>query len=62
LIQFELPFNNNFTDINISPNFELLSDDFELTSNNSYQYNLAVSDYFDNWASVDTFIHKYCLE
>jgi hypothetical protein len=56
------PSDDNFTDINISPNFELLSDDLESTSNNSYQYNLAVGDHFDDWASVDTFIHKYCLE
>ncbi|CAB4423846.1 unnamed protein product [Rhizophagus irregularis] len=28
----------------------------------SYQYNLCVGDSFDNWTSVDTFLHNYCLE
>jgi hypothetical protein len=97
LSYFELPFNINFTDINISPNpgevnisalnSEPLSNDnftninispnpkqpvddnflhFESTSNinslNNYQYNLTVGDYFDDWSSVDAFIHNYCLE
>ncbi|EXX68572.1 hypothetical protein RirG_103920 [Rhizophagus irregularis DAOM 197198w] len=60
--------NDNFTNINISPNPEQLLDNnfFELTSNinssNNYQYNLTVGDYFDDWSSVDAFIHNYCLE
>ncbi|CAB5359713.1 unnamed protein product [Rhizophagus irregularis] len=60
--------NDNFTNINISPNPEQLLDDnfFETTSNinssNNYQYNLTVGDYFDDWSSVDAFIHNYCLE
>jgi len=29
---------------------------------NTYQYNLSVGDSFDNWVSVDMFIHNYCLE
>ncbi|RGB22745.1 hypothetical protein C1646_775610 [Rhizophagus diaphanus] len=60
--------NDNFININISPNPEQPLDDnfFESTSNinssNNYQYNLTVGDYFDDWSSVDAFIHNYCLE
>ena len=32
----------------------------ELTS--AYQYNLKKGDIFDDWQSVDTFMHQYCLE
>ncbi|CAG8621800.1 8796_t:CDS:1, partial [Gigaspora rosea] len=28
----------------------------------NYQYNLRVEVPFDNWQSVDTFVHNYCLE
>ena len=28
--------------------------------NDTYQYNLCVRDSFDDWMSVDTFIHNYC--
>ncbi|CAI2199785.1 3143_t:CDS:1, partial [Funneliformis geosporum] len=31
-------------------------------SDNNYQYNLTVEDRFDDWISVDTFMHQYCLE
>ena len=58
--------NDNFTDIDISPNpKQLIDDNFESISNlnsNDYQYNLAEGDYFDDWESVDIFMHKYCLE
>jgi hypothetical protein len=97
LSYFELSFNVNFTDINISPNSEEvnisvlnsepLSNDnftninilpnpkqsiddnflhFESISNinsfNNYQYNFTVSDYFNDWLSVDAFIYNYYLE
>ncbi|CAB4434526.1 unnamed protein product [Rhizophagus irregularis] len=43
--------------------FELpFEDHFESLSEQIYQYNLTVGDYFDDWQSVDTFIHQYCLE
>ncbi|POG62138.1 hypothetical protein GLOIN_2v1883106, partial [Rhizophagus irregularis DAOM 181602=DAOM 197198] len=35
---------------------------FESLSEHIYQYNLTVGDYFDDWQSVDTFMHQYCLE
>jgi hypothetical protein len=61
----ELLFNNNFTNINISPNPKQPIDNnflhFESTSNN-YQYNLTVGDYFNNWSLVDAFIHNYYLK
>ena len=27
-----------------------------------YQYNLRIGDKFDDWSSVDKFMHNYCLE
>jgi len=53
--------NSDFTDVNILPSPKSFFNDNNLTSN-SYQYNLAVGDYFDDWTSVDTLMHKYCLE
>src|SRR5215469_5863687 len=58
--------NDNFTDIDILPNPEqLIDDNFESISNlnsNDYLYNLAEGDYFNDWESVNIFMHKYCLE
>ncbi|CAB5345802.1 unnamed protein product [Rhizophagus irregularis] len=43
--------------------FELpFEEHFESLSEQIYQYNLTVGDYFDDWQSVDTFMHQYCLE
>ncbi|CAB4416181.1 unnamed protein product [Rhizophagus irregularis] len=70
----KLDFNHNFTNIN-SFSFETPSkpscetpfklpfkEHFESLSEQVYQYNLTVGDYFDDWQSVDTFIYQYCLE
>ena len=54
LILLNNPNNNN---LDFSENIS------EKTNGSSiYQYNLNVGDIFDNWQSVDTFIHQYCLE
>ncbi|KAF0560710.1 hypothetical protein F8M41_001291 [Gigaspora margarita] len=34
----------------------------ETTSSSNYQYNLQEEDTFDDWESVDRFMHLYCLE
>ncbi|CAG8719077.1 24211_t:CDS:2, partial [Gigaspora rosea] len=34
----------------------------EVTSPSNYQYNLKEEDTFDDWQSVDKFMHLYCLE
>lgn len=50
---------------NISPNSEspgISVDPVSSTTSNKYQYNLEVGDCFDDWSSVDTFIHQYCFE
>jgi hypothetical protein len=57
----------NLTLLNInSPNNNILDvfDNNLETSHSSsiYQYNLHIGDVFDDWKSVDTFIHQYCLE
>ena len=42
---------------------DFLEDNLEETNFSSvYQYNLHIGDIFDDWQSVDTFIHQYCLE
>lgn len=38
------------------------SPDIPNSIDNTYQYNLSMGDSFDDWVSVDTFIHNYCLE
>ena len=44
-------------------NLDFSENIFEETNGSSiYQYNLNVGDIFDDWQSVDTFIHQYCLE
>ncbi|CAG8832163.1 651_t:CDS:2, partial [Gigaspora margarita] len=46
-------------------NFNTNSSSFTENDNNlntSYQYNLSVGNYFDDWPSVDRFMHNYCLE
>ena len=50
---------------NISPNSEspgISVDPVSSITSNKYQYNLEVGDCFDDWSSVDTFIHQYCFE
>ncbi|CAG8644087.1 7433_t:CDS:2, partial [Racocetra fulgida] len=37
------------------------SSDYD-TSIPTYEYKLNVEDVFDDWSSVDTFIHQYCFE
>ena len=44
--------NDGFDEINNSSTFSSLT----------YQYNLHTDDKFDDWSSVDTFIHNYCRE
>ncbi|UZO08139.1 uncharacterized protein OCT59_028403 [Rhizophagus irregularis] len=55
LLNVDSPINENILDF---------SDDNSETLNSSliYQYNLYVGDIFDNWQSVDAFMHQYCLE
>ncbi|CAG8678894.1 28795_t:CDS:2 [Gigaspora margarita] len=36
--------------------------DMEVTSPSNYQYNLKEEDTFDDWQSIDKFMHLYCLE
>src|ERR1051325_3185600 len=45
-------------------NLDFLEDNLEEPNFSStvYQYNLHVGDIFDDWQSVNTFIHQYCLE
>lgn len=55
---------NNISQNSESPDY---SDDDNIdplssTTSNKYQYNLEVGDCFDDWPSVDTFIHQYCFE
>ena len=49
---------NDIPDSDI-PTFELLND---ISNPFNYQYNLAVGDSFDDWLSVDAFMHQYCFE
>ncbi|CAB5216371.1 unnamed protein product [Rhizophagus irregularis] len=42
--------------------FELDENIDSLEQPNNYQYNLAIGDTFDNWESVNIFMHQYCLE
>ena len=49
---------NNITVVNENLN-ETSS---HIVTSEEYQYNLHVGDNFDDWESVDTFIHQYCLE
>ncbi len=56
------PFNNisssGIPNYNI-PNSELSNN---ISHSFNYRYSLAIGDYFDDWLSVDAFIHQYCLE
>src|SRR5581483_10871962 len=57
-----LPSNtNSFIELEVKP-----IESFTSNTNNSdcstYQYNLCIGDNFDDWESVDRFMHKYCLE
>jgi len=62
-----LPLNSNVNDIQ---HFEPLNDisDYDILTFDdiphsfNYQYNLIVGDCFDDWLSVNAFMHQYCLE
>ena len=62
-----LPLNSNVNDIqhfeplNDIPDYDILTFD-DIPHSFNYQYNLAVGDCFDDWLSVDAFMHQYCLE
>lgn len=47
-------------DISEPDNMDLLVS--SSNSVNNYQYNLTVGDCFDDWSSVDRFMHQYCFE
>ncbi|CAG8766342.1 7101_t:CDS:1, partial [Gigaspora rosea] len=50
---------------NVDTNILLLFENSNNSGNinaSNYQYNLHVGDSFDDWRSVDTFIHNYCLK
>ena len=49
---------NDIPDSDI-PTFELLND---ISNPFNYQYNLTVGDSFDDWLSVNAFMHQYCFE
>ncbi|CAG8845476.1 25575_t:CDS:2, partial [Gigaspora margarita] len=52
---------NSLYDDNFITNSSLLTkNDNNLST--SYQYNLSVGNYFDDWPSVNRFIYNYCLE
>ncbi|CAG8748177.1 16033_t:CDS:2, partial [Racocetra persica] len=56
---------NNSSLFEDDDNFNTSSSSLTENDNNpsiSYQYNLNVGNYFDDWSSVDRFIHNYCLE
>ena len=53
------PLSNAIESIELS---ELLSNDTNTSDYSTYQYNLAIGSSFDDWKSVDRFIHEYCLE
>ena len=67
-----MPPNNNFFNEVEVESIEIVSDSTNSTSDYSndnnnpnpsiYQFNLNVGDTFNDWISVDTFIHNYCLE
>ena len=57
------PFSEPSSEPSCETPFELpFEEHFESLSEQVYQYNLTVGDYFDDWQSVDTFMHQYCLE
>jgi hypothetical protein len=41
---------------------ESSNNNFNSIGTSNYQYNLAIGDCFDDWLSVDAFMHQYCLE
>ncbi|GBC53931.1 protein FAR1-RELATED SEQUENCE 5-like [Rhizophagus irregularis DAOM 181602=DAOM 197198] len=64
-----IPPNNNFSVVEPLSNAiesiklsEPLSNDTSTSDYSTYQYNLTIGNSFDDWESVDRFIHKYCLE
>ncbi|UZO28587.1 uncharacterized protein OCT59_022104 [Rhizophagus irregularis] len=64
-----IPLNNNFSVVeplsNAIESIELsepLSNDTSTSDYSTYQYNLTIGNSFDDWESVDRFIHEYCLE
>ncbi|CAG8781042.1 1738_t:CDS:1 [Gigaspora rosea] len=60
LLLFEDGPNSSYND-NFNTSSSLLTkNDNNLST--SYQYNLSVENYFDDWPFVDRFIHNYCLE
>ncbi|CAG8672965.1 22025_t:CDS:2, partial [Racocetra persica] len=57
--------NNNSLLFEDDDNFNTSSSSLTENDNNpsiSYQYNLNVENYFDDWLSVDRFMHNYCLK
>ncbi|UZO16423.1 uncharacterized protein OCT59_007811 [Rhizophagus irregularis] len=64
-----IPPNNNFSVVEPLSNAiesiklsEPLSNDTSTSDYSTYQYNLTIGNSFDDWESVDRFIHEYCLE
>ncbi|CAG8727317.1 18899_t:CDS:2, partial [Dentiscutata erythropus] len=54
--------NRDLVDSDISFSEDNCNDNSDNLNISRYQHNLYVNAYFDNWLSVDSFIHNYCLE
>ena len=55
------PNDNTFIELEVEP-IEFFTNDTNNSECSAYQYNLNVGDTFDDWESVDKFMHGYCLE
>lgn len=56
-----IPNTNSFIKLEIEP-IEPFTNNTNNSDCSAYYYNLCIRDKFDDWESVDRFMHEYCLE